>query len=126
MKYRYTSAFIQAVAVLEKIGVHEMRIPTKQDCRLLARKIFKQFDVNLKLYQERSILDHLMQSELFINYRVWGPNDLKIEVHFFYEGIKYGNYELNFYPDGKLYRYGGLTDACFILQREFERQNLGN
>ena len=125
-KIHYTEAFQHITSALKEIAELENRIPSNADCLAIIQQISDKLNVHLNLTTERTVLDNEIDTELFINRRVWGKNDLKIEVHYFYEGLKYGNYELNFYPDGKYIIYGGLVDAKFILAKEFEERNNRN
>ncbi len=67
------------------------------------------------MYKNEAVLKHEFDTELYITHRVFGKNDTKIEVYYFYHGIKNGTWLLDFYPDGKCYRYGGLIEERLVL-----------
>ena len=117
-KEDYTDAFVFAIKQLEEIAVIEDRVPTNSDCINLVAKFSDDLKVNLLLLGDRPVLENKIDTELFISRSAFGDGYVKIGVYYFWEGLKYGNYELNFYPDGEFYRYGEAVDARVILTKE--------
>ncbi len=115
---KYTDAFVFAIKQLEEIAVIEDRVPTNTDCINLVVQLGNELQVNLLLIGDHPIQENKIDTELFISRRALGDGYVKIAVYYFWEGLKYGNYELIFYPDGDFHRNGGSVDARVILTKE--------
>lgn len=119
-KQDYHAAFMKAIQQLEDIVQLEKRIPTNTDCIDITLAISDQLNVNLSLHNDRLVLDNEIETELFINRRVFGPNDLKIELYLFYDGVKNAQFEFNFYPDGTYFKHSTMVNAIRILESDIK------
>jgi hypothetical protein len=114
----FIKAFDMICKLLEDVAVNEKRIPDNLDMIGVASDVFDEYNIEMGFYEHRIVLDTEIDTELFINRRHFGMNDEKIEVHVFYDGVKIGQWELDFSPDGRFYRCGGIHVSSYTLARE--------
>jgi hypothetical protein len=99
-KAEYKEAYHCLVEQLIKLTLEQKGSLSKKDCQKAAKAVKQHYGIAAPVWLNKTIKDQKIDTGLIINRKSLAAQYVVIEVHWYYQKVKEGLYELNFNPDG--------------------------